>query len=93
MFLCATRTQNQAVYTEIRRLQDQGVNVWYDEGISAGRVWRTEIVTALEGASKFLYYISEASLESVHCNREVDYALDKELEVVPVYLDQTELNT
>ena len=90
VFVCYAHA-DQAVYAEIRWLQDQGINVWYDEGISAGRVWRAEIVKALEGASNFLYYISEASLDSTHCNREVDYALDKELEVVPVYLDETEL--
>jgi hypothetical protein len=39
----------------------------------------------------FVYFVSAASLESTHCNREVDYALDKELEILPVYLDKTEL--
>ncbi len=45
------------VYEEIKWLHEQGVRIWYDEGISAGRFWRKEIVEAIQGASKFLYYV------------------------------------
>ncbi len=92
VFVCYAHADEKVVYPEIHWLYKHGVNVWYDEGISAGKVWRAEIADAIQGAPKLLYYISKASLQSAHCNREIEYALDKELEIVPVYLDETELS-
>ena len=91
IFVCYAHEDDEVVYPEIRWLRDQGINIWYDEGISAGKVWRRELAVAIQGASKLLYYISNASLRSEHCNREIEYALDKDVEVVPVYLDESEL--
>ena len=91
VFVCYAHDDEDVVYPEIGWLHEQGINLWYDEGISAGKVWRAEIAEAIQGASKFLYYISTASLASDHCNREVDYALDKSFETVPVYLEEVDL--
>ncbi len=67
------------------------MHLWYDEGISAGSSWRGDIATAIKGAAKFLFYISESSLASSHCLREVDYALSNDIEIIPVYLDDSGL--
>ena len=91
VFVCHAHDDSAGVYPEIEWLHDQGINLWYDEGISAGKVWRAEIAEAIQGASKFLYYISAASLASEHCNREVDYALNKGFEIVAVYLEEADL--
>ena len=91
IFVCYAHGDVGVVYPEIRRLHESGINLWYDEGISAGKVWRAEIAEAIQGCSKFLYYISAASLSSEHCNREVDYALDKGFDIVPVYLEEADL--
>ncbi len=91
VFVCYAHADEKIVYPEIRWLQDQGIRIWYDEGISAGRVWRAEIGEAIEGADKFLFYISSGSLKSDHCNREISVALDEEKEILPVHLDGTPL--
>lgn len=91
IFVCYAHEDSAIVYPEIKWLHQQGVKIWYDEGISAGRIWRKEIAEAIQGASKFLYYVSKAALASDHCNREVDYALDKAFDVVPVFLEETQL--
>lgn len=91
IFVCYAHEDKATVYPELQWLHEQGINVWYDEGISAGKVWRVEIAAALQVASHFLYYVSHASIQSEHCNREVNYALDKGIEVIPVYLDEAQL--
>ena len=91
VFVCYAHEDESIVYPEISWLRDKGINIWYDEGISAGKIWRRELAQAIQGSFKLLYYISGASLRSVHCNREIEYALDRSIEVVPVYLDETEL--
>ena len=37
VFVCYAHADQGVVKAEIRWLQDQGINVWYDEGISAGK--------------------------------------------------------
>jgi TolB-like protein/Flp pilus assembly protein TadD len=91
VFVCYAHDNATTVYSDLERLHEQGVNLWYDEGISAGRAWRAEVAEAVQGAAKLLYFISEASSRSSHCIREVGYALDNDLEIVPVYLDETKL--
>ncbi len=91
VFVCYAHEDEDVVYPEIGWLYKQGIHLWYDEGISAGKVWRAEIAAAIQDCSKVLYYISAASLSSEHCNREVDYALDKGSEIVPVYLEDVDL--
>ena len=92
VFVCYAHDDEKIVYPEIRWLQNDGAHIWYDEGISAGMIWRAEIAEAIQSASIFLYYISKASLVSEHCNREVDYALDKGIKILPVYLEDVNLN-
>ena len=87
VFVCYAHSDSETVYADMKDLHDEGVNLWYDEGISAGMSWRAEIATAIAGASKLLFFISESSLHSAHCLREVDYALNRDIEIVPVYLE------
>lgn len=91
IFVCYAHADANVVYPELRWLQDEGIRIWYDEGISAGRVWRAEIGAAVEGAERVLFYISPESLKSDHCNREISVALDEEKVILPVYLEDTPL--
>ncbi len=91
VFVCYAHADQDVVYEEIEWLSHQGVNIWYDEGISAGKNWRAEIGTSIDGASWVLFYISRASLESDHCNREINLALDEGKEIIPIYLEDVPL--
>jgi len=91
MFVCYAHSDSEIVYTDLKQIHDAGINLWYDEGIQAGSSWRAEIATAIKGATKLIFFISEASLKSSHCLREIDYALGHDIEIVPVYLDDVSL--
>jgi TolB-like protein len=91
VFVCYAHDDARAVYSEIEWLNDQGIRVWYDEGISAGSVWRAEIAEALQRASTVLFYVSGKSLESAHCNREINFALDEQKRIIPIYLEEVGL--
>ncbi len=93
VFVCYAHADDQVVYPEIEWLNQQGVNVWYDEGISAGRIWRAEVGNAIKNASRILFYISRSSLASDHCSREINFALDELREVIPIYLEDIALTT
>ena len=91
MFVCYAHRDSKIVYPDLIVLREAGVNLWYDEGISAGKSWRAEIATAIAGASKLIFFISEGSLNSAHCLREVDYSLNHDIEIIPVYLEDITL--
>ena len=91
LFVCYAHRDADAVYADLVSLDEYGIKIWYDEGIPAGSSWRGEIAAAIRGAEKLLYFISEASLHSKHCLREVDYALTHDVEIIPVYLEDVSL--
>ncbi len=91
VFVCYAHSDADTVYADLVALNENGINIWYDEGIPAGSSWRGEIAAAIKGADKLVYFISEASLKSSHCLREVDFAISNDVEIVPVYLDESTL--
>ena len=93
VFVCYAHEDGDIVYPEMVWLREQGTNIWYDEGISAGKNWRAAIGDSLLGARYVLFYISARSLKSDHCNREINLALDEGKDVVPVYLEAIELTS
>ena len=93
VFVCYAHADAGRVYPEIEWLNQQGVKVWYDQGIEPGSNWRSTIGDALLGASHVLFFVSERSIASAHCNREIHLALDEETNVVPIYLEDAELTS
>ncbi len=47
VFVCYAHEDAETVYTELRWLHEQGVNLWYDEGISPGHEWTEELASAI----------------------------------------------
>ena len=91
VFVCYAHADRDEVYRQVAWLQTQGLRVWYDEGLTAGSVWRTEVAQALEKASRVLFFASENSLASDHCNRELNFALDTGIDILPVYIEEVTL--
>jgi TolB-like protein/DNA-binding winged helix-turn-helix (wHTH) protein/Tfp pilus assembly protein PilF len=93
VFISYSHKDSNIVYKEIEWLENQGVKVWYDKGISPGSNWLSAIGDSLLGANTVLFFVSARSLASEHCNREVSLALDEGITIIPIYLDDTELTS
>ena len=91
IFVSYSHKDSDAVFPEITRLNDQGVNIWYDEGIEAGAEWREEIGKAIKKASLFLYFVSPESAQSENCRKEVSFADKEHIPIVAIYLKSTAL--
>ncbi len=92
VFVSYSHQDEEVVFSEIRRLQENGINVWWDEGISPGAEWREEVTQALQGCSSILYYITPHSVESGHCRREINFGVDQyHRPVLSVHLVETTL--
>ena len=93
VFVCYAHADADVVYPEIAWLHDQGFNVWYDEGISPGTVWRDELADSISGAKLVLFFVSPQSVDSINCQREVSYGVDHDTPVLAVHLEQTDLSS
>ena len=91
VFVCYAHADAGTVYPEITRIRDSGVNVWYDDGIAAGSEWSAAVADAIERCKTFLYLVSPASVESEHCRRELNFALEQSCSVLAVHLEPTDL--
>lgn len=91
-FVSYSHDDSDAVYAEIRWLQGEGVNVWYDTGgIRPGSEWSDELARAIKNARHFVYFITPRSVASENCRREVNFALAERKNVLAVHLESTDL--
>jgi hypothetical protein len=93
VFVCYAHANMDEVYAEIEWLQACGINVWYDEGISAGAEWREELGDAIRDCHLFLFFVSPEATRSPNCRRELNFALDHERPTLAVYLSETEMSS
>jgi len=91
VFVCYSHEDDGLVYPDLVKLRDRGINIYYDEGIAPGHEWTEELAHAIDGSSLLVYFISARSVASRHCRNEIQYALDQDKRVIPVYLEHTEL--
>ena len=63
------------------------INIWYDNEILPGDTWRDSISKNLAESDILLYLVSDNSLASENCNRELAKALNANIRVVPIILE------
>jgi len=91
VFVCHSHADAQVVYPELDWLRQQGINIWYDEGIAPGSEFPETLGRQILGASLVLCYVSGNSIASRHCRDELYFALDNDRPVLPVHLEKVEL--
>jgi len=89
--VCYAHDDNAVIYPEMEWLHQQGINLWYDEGISPGSEWSDALAQAIKGCSHFIYFITPRSVESENCRRELNFALEEDCQVLAVHLEEMDL--
>ncbi len=70
-----------------RDLVDIGLEVWRDERLSGGQEWWDTILASIRSADVFVVVVSDSSLESVPCARELEYADALGKHILPIRVD------
>ncbi len=91
IFICYSHADAEQVYAELSWLHDQGINIWYDEGIKPGEEWTNELAQAIEDASHFVFFATPASIASRYCRNEIHFALDLDKPHISLHLQETNL--
>jgi len=90
-FVSYSHDDSDLVYPEMSWLQDADFKLWYDEGIHIGSVWRQALADAIAESSGLIFFATKRSVNSDHCRREINFALDDKRPVFVVQLDNTNL--
>ncbi|MEQ8692931.1 MAG: tetratricopeptide repeat protein [Pseudomonadales bacterium] len=91
VFICYSHQDAAPVYAEIGALAKAGFNIWYDEGIRPGVEWTAELASAISQSSRFLYFATRSSVDSRHCRDEIQFALNHNIPLTVVMLEDVEL--
>ena len=91
IFVSYSHVDSASVLREIDWLNASGYELWHDEGISAGAEWTNSIAKALKGSSLVVYYVTPASAASPHCRNEINFAIEQDIPIIAVHLEETEL--
>lgn len=90
-FVSYAHEDTELVYPEMAWIRDAGFNLWYDDGIHVGSVWRRALADALSGAGGLIFFATERSVVSNNCLREINFALDEDKPLFVVQLDDAPL--
>lgn len=90
-FVSYAHEDAERVFEELRFLREAGVRVYYDEGIHPGHAWHDDLASAIERCAVFVIFLTERSVHSRNCLRELTFALDRGREVIAVHLDPVTL--
>ncbi len=92
IFISYSHKDNALVFPVIEKLAENGFRVWYDEGIDPGSEWPETIAEHLSKAYCVIAFISNNSINSNECKREISFALRKKINFISIFLEPTELS-
>ena len=91
IFFSYSHMNTKEVLEVIERLQADGYNVWFDEGITPGSEWDENIAHHIDKCSYFIGYITNNYINSQNCRDELNYARDLNKERLLIYGEEVEL--
>jgi len=91
IFCSYTHKDKKIVYPIIKRLNEEGIRVWYDEGIPLSTDWEEYIMKRLAGCHVVLSFVTPNILNSKMTKKEIRTAMEKQKIFLGVYLEETNL--
>ena len=91
IFISYSHRDIDEVLSFIETLQENGYNVWYDEGIDPGTEWDENIAKHIRECAYFISFITEDYIQSQNCRDELTYARDLNKERLLIYGEDVEL--
>jgi len=91
-FVSYSHINKKLVFPLIKQLHEMGYRLWYDEGIDPGTEWADNIEKNLKKASSMLLFITSQSIVSDNVKDEIHYAIDEKIPIVPIFLQEIELD-
>lgn len=91
IFISYAHKDSDSVMKVLDVMQSRGCRLWYDDGIVPGSEWPEYIAAHLDKAAVVVAFISDNSVKSSNCRREITFALSRNKPFISVFLEETEL--
>ena len=91
IFVSYAHKDSKTVIPIVEALHESGFRVWYDSGIEAGTEWPAYIEEHIDACARVIVFMSPASVNSVNCRNEVNYALSIKKEMLIIFIEETTL--
>ena len=91
IFISYSHRDIDEVLAFLETLQENGYNVWYDEGIDPGTEWDENIAQHIMNSGCLIAFISANYIASNNCKDEINFARDLDKPRLLVYIEQTKL--
>lgn len=91
VFVSYSHKDWQSVSSYIGKLQDNLCHIWFDEGIKSGGEWNRDLAEHLLKSEIILLFLSPFSVESEFVKSEINFGLNHNKKILPVYLEPVEL--
>ena len=91
VFLSYSHKDSDRIFPLMEMLQNAGCNIWYDDGIFPSDEWADTVAKKLSSARIMLLVLSENSVNSQNVRREIYYAVTKNIDILPFYIDDVVL--
>ena len=91
VFVSYAHRDDALIYPQLVWLNDRGFNIWYDHGIEAGTEWREEIARSIRNSQVLVYFVTDESVQSDNCKKEVNYAIDEHIPIIAIHMTSVEL--
>lgn len=92
IFVSYTHKDKSDVYPILKKINNEGIKIWYDEGIALSEEWDKFIIEKLNGCKIFLSFVSPFVLESQMTQKEIYTALGENKIIFSIYLKKTKLS-
>ena len=90
-FISYSHKDKGEVFPVIRAMQENGYNIWFDEGITPASEWDDHIANRILNAEFFIAMLSPNYLESTNCMDELEFARSKDKKRLMIYLKEATL--
>lgn len=88
IFISYSHKDSESVWPTIFKLQEDGFRIWYDDGISPGTEWDTNIAKHIRKCAFFIAFISRNYLDSDNCKDELSFVRELNKNRVLIFLEE-----
>lgn len=79
IFISYAHKNSDSIRPLIRKMQQDGFTVWFDDNILPGSEWSEEIATHIEQCTLFVAFITPEYMASENCKKELHFAGDQNI--------------
>ncbi|MDR3323559.1 MAG: TIR domain-containing protein [Zoogloeaceae bacterium] len=91
VFVSYAHQDSAQVFPIIEQVSAGGYAIWYDKGINISSVWTDDVAIAIMNCKVFIVFVSKNAVNSPYVRSEVEFALNHQIRIIPVYLDGMEI--